>query len=186
MVNRNKRVCPVERTKWLDIKLRKWLHNPKKIFGEFIKDNSVILDVGCGSGFFTIELAKMMNNSGKIIAADLQKGMLKKVEQKIKGKEIEERIVLHKCNKDKIGISEKVDFVLAFYMVHEVPDEYKFLKEIKMILKPDGIFYVVEPKFHVSKIDFKNTINKATALGFKPIKKPRIFWSRAMIFRRCS
>ncbi len=186
MVNKSKRVCPVERTKWLDVGLRKWAHNPKKFLREFIKDNMVILDVGCGSGFFTIKIAEMLGNSGKVIAADLQEGMLNKVKQKIKGREIEERIVLHKCNKNEVGISEKVDLVLAFYMVHEVPDENKFFKEIKSILKPDGIFYVVEPKFHVSKIDFKNSINKAAELGFKPIKEPRIFWSRAIIFKKCS
>ena len=146
----------------------------------------VVLDVGCGPGFFTVEMAKMVGDSGKVIAADLQEGMINKVKWKIRGKDIEKRIVLHKCKKNEIAVTEKVDLVLAFYMVHEVPDENDFLKEIRSILRPNGILYIVEPKFHVSSKAFKDTIKKATSLGFEPIKKPRICLSRAMVLKKCS
>jgi ubiquinone/menaquinone biosynthesis C-methylase UbiE len=182
----NKRVCPVTKTRWLDVKFRKWIHNPNKLFNGYIKEDMVILDVGCGSGFFTVELAKMINGSGKVIAADLQDGMLDKVKQKIRGTDIEGKILLHKCGKNKIGVTEKVDFVLAFYMVHEVPEQVRFLEEIKSILKPNGIFYLVEPKFHVSKTEFKITEKNAIELGFKPIKKPKIYLSRAVVLERSS
>ncbi len=60
----------------------------------------------------------MVGKSGRVIAADMQEGMLQKVKEKITGTELEERILLHKCGKDNIGVSEAVDFVLLFYMVH--------------------------------------------------------------------
>jgi hypothetical protein len=53
----------------------------------------------------------MLNDSGKVIAADLQKGMLDKVVRKIKGTELEQRIVIHKCESTEIGVTE---FVLSF------------------------------------------------------------------------
>ena len=185
MKNKN-RVCPLSRAKHLDMGLRKWIHNPKKILGEYIEKEMVILDVGCGSGFFSVAMAEMVDGPGKVIAADLQEGMLRKVEMKIKGNGLKNKIILHKCDEDRIGISEPVDFVLAFYMMHEVPDQDNFLKEIKSILKENGILYIVEPKGHVSKKDFENTVNNAIELGFKPIKKPRIYLSRAVVFNKAS
>jgi len=54
--------------------------------------------------------------------------MLQKLGNKIKGTDLEERITLIKCDKDKINLSEKVDFILAFFMVHEVPNRNSFLR----------------------------------------------------------
>ena len=72
----------------------------------------------------------MVGKNGKIYAVDLQEGMLEKLREKINGTELEERIILHKCEEDKIGLSEQVDFVLAFYMVHELTTPDVFFKEM--------------------------------------------------------
>ncbi len=181
MIKNKKRVCPVERSHGLDNIFRKLIHNPRKILGNYIKEGMTILDIGCGPGFFSIEIAKMVGNSGKVIAADLQKGMLDKLESKIKGKEIGKRIKLHKCTENRIGVSEKVDFALAFYVVHEIPNQESFMTEVKSILKPNGLFFIIEPSFHVSKQEFKDCIKKATELGFKPIKMPKVLFSRAIV-----
>ena len=106
------------------------LQNPNKILKKHIKEGMTVLDIGCGSGFFSTEIAKMVGDSGKVIAVDLQEGMLKLLKTKIQGTEIEKRIRLHKCEERTIDISEKVDFALAFYMVHEVPDRKNFFKKM--------------------------------------------------------
>ncbi len=179
--NRNRRVCPVENAKSLDNVFRKLAHNPKRLLKNYIREGMSVLDVGCGPGFFSIEMAAMVGKTGKVIAADLQEGMLEKVKSKIKGKEIEKHIVLHKCTKNKIGLSENIDFALAFYMVHEVPDQKKFFREIKSILKPGGKIFIIEPRFHVSEKAFENTIGIAKETGFKPVKRENVFLSRAVV-----
>ena len=185
MFDKNKRVCPVERADGLDNKVRRLLQNPRKILGDYVKEGMTALDLGCGPGFFSVEMARMVGESGRVVSTDLQEGMLQKLKDKIQGTEIEKRIKLHKCEDDKIGVSENVDFVLAFYMVHEVPDQNKFFEEIKSILKPNGKALIVEPKlFHVSKGEFKETITKAKEIGLEPVEKPRIFLSRAMILEK--
>ena len=83
MSNRNNRVCPVERAGSLDNRVRKWLQNPKKILEPYITEGMIVLDVGCGPGFFSIDMAQMVGNSGRVIASDLQEGMLQKVRNKI-------------------------------------------------------------------------------------------------------
>jgi len=182
MVDKNKRVCPVERAGILDGRVRRLLHNPQKILGNYVKEGMTVLDLGCGPGFFSIEMARIVGDSGRVIAADLQDGMLQKLKFKIQGTTLDKRIMLNECEEDKIGVSEHVDFILAFYMVHEVPDQKKFFREIKSILKPNGKTIIVEPKlFHVSKGAFKETIMKVKEIGLEPVEKTSILFSRAMI-----
>ena len=143
-----------------------------------------VLDIGCGPGFFSIDMAQMVGKSGRVIASDLQEGMLQKVRDKIKGTELEERIILHKCEENKIGVSEHVDFVLLFYMVHEIPNKEEFFNEIGTILKPNGQVLIVEPPFHVSKSAFEETVRKARDVGFTDVEVPNVFFSKTVILKK--
>ncbi len=181
---RKNRVCPVELAGSLDNRIRRWIQDPRKILGPYIKEGMTVLDFGCGPGFFSIEIAHMVGKSGRVIASDLQEGMLQKLRNKIQGTEFEERITLHKCEKNKIGLSEEVDFVLAFYMLHEIPNQGELFNEIKSILKPNGQVFIVEPPFHVSRKAFEETIKKAQDAGFTLIESPKVFFSKTVILRK--
>jgi ubiquinone/menaquinone biosynthesis C-methylase UbiE len=178
---KNKRICPVEYAVGLDNSVRRLLQNPRKILKPYIHEGMTVLDLGCGPGFFSIEIAKMLKDSGKVIAADLQEGMLEKVNKKIKGTALEQRITLHKCQEDTIGVIENVDFVLIFYMIHEVPNQNNLLKELESILKPEGKVFIIEPKFHVSKKSFEEMINKTKNIGFQIVDRPKVFISRTVL-----
>jgi len=178
------RVCPVEHAGSLDAFFRRWLQNPQKILESYVKEGMAILDMGCGPGFFSIEMAKMVGPGGRVISADLQQGMLQKLARKIKGTELAERIVLVKCDKDSINVSEKVDFILAFYTVHEVPDKEPFFTQLRALLNQEGHFLIVEPKlFHVSRPEFETTIRLAEDAGFKVYPGPKLFLSWSAILR---
>jgi ubiquinone/menaquinone biosynthesis C-methylase UbiE len=178
---KNQNVCPTALAGSLDNSIRRFFQNPRKLLGKYIKPGMTIMDLGCGPGFFSIEMAKMLNGSGKVIAADLQEGMLLKVNQKISGTALEQQIILHQCQNDRIGIQEKVDFILAFYMIHEVPDQVKLFNELKTILKPEGTMFIVEPKFHVSKSAFEAMVILIEKSGFEIIDRPGITMSRALL-----
>jgi ubiquinone/menaquinone biosynthesis C-methylase UbiE len=177
----NSKICPVEKAGGLDNSVRRFLQNPQKLLKPFICEGMTVLDLGCGPGFFSIEIAKLLGNSGKVIAADLQNGMLEKVYKKIRGTDLEHRVELHKCQSDKIGVSEKVDFVLAFYMIHEVPDHDRLFGELKSILKPDGQLYIIEPKFHVTKKEFEKMVDNLKGIGFEIVDRPKVFFSRTVL-----
>jgi ubiquinone/menaquinone biosynthesis C-methylase UbiE len=179
--DKKQRICPVEIAGLLDNSFRKLIHNPYKLLNPYINKGMTVLDIGCGPGFFSIEIAKMLSDSGKVIAADLQEGMLERVKQKIKGTELDQSIVLHKCGENKIGITENVDFVLAFYMIHEVPDQNNLFRELKSILKSNGKIYIIEPKFHVSKKSFEEMINRIKDIGFEIVDRPKVFFSRTVL-----
>ena len=184
MSDRKHHVCPVERAGNLDSRIRRWLQNPQKIIGAYVEEGMTVLDVGCGPGLFSIDMAQMVGESGRVIAADLQEGMLQKLREKIKGTELEGRIRLHKCEEDAISVSENVDFVLLFYVVHEVKNKKKFFNEIVNILKPNGQMLIVEPPFHVSKTAFEETVRKAREAGLTEVERPKVFLSKTAILKK--
>ena len=184
MSERNKCVCPVEIAGGLDTRLRRWIQNPKRILGPYMREGMIVLDIGCGPGFFSIDMAQMVGKSGRVIAAYLQEGMLQKLRDKIQGTVLEERVTLHKCEENSTNMSEHVDFVLLFYMVHEVPDVEGFFSEVETILNPGGQVLMVEPPFHVSKKAFKNTIKKANDAGLAVVERPKLFLNKAVLLKK--
>jgi ubiquinone/menaquinone biosynthesis C-methylase UbiE len=178
------RVCPVELSGGLDNVVRRWLQNPSKLLRPYVVRGMTALDFGCGPGFFTMEMAKMVGKSGRVIACDLQDGMLQKLRDKITGSELKGIITLHKCPVDRIGVTDPVDFVLIFYMLHEVPDQEKYLKEIAALLKPNGKILLVEPPFQVSKSEFEATLNKAKAAHLAVVESPKVFMGRTAVLEK--
>jgi len=184
MSDRSNRICPVEKADSLDTKIRRLVQNPRRILKPYIKNGMTVLDVGCGPGFFTLEIARMVAPSGRVIAADLQEGMLRIVRDKINGTALESRITLHKCEPDKIGLKDNVDFALLFYIVHEIPNKDKFFQEIAALLKPQGQVFIVEPPFHVNKKAFQATLDKARAAGVTVTARPKLFFSKAALLTK--
>jgi len=174
-------VCPAEFAGSLDNSFRRWLHNPQKILKPYIKQGMSVLDLGCGPGVFTVEIAKLVGEAGKVVAADLQDGMLEIVGGKIKGTTFEQRVILHKCQENSIGFIGKMDFILAFWMVHEVPDHDRLFGELQSILKLGGMLYIIEPKFHVSRSAFQKMSDRLIRTGFKIVDRPKVFFSRAIV-----
>jgi ubiquinone/menaquinone biosynthesis C-methylase UbiE len=183
MESSRNRVCPVGLANSLDNRVRRWLHNPETILAQYVKEGMTVLDIGCGPGFFSIEMAKMVGENGKVISADLQDGMLQKLRKKIQRTELEKRIELVKCDKDRINVPERVDFILAFFMVHEAPDKNSFFRQLKDILRQGGELLLVEPKlFHVSRKEFESATRIAEEAGFKMYPGPPICfgWSAVL------
>lgn len=184
MSDKNHRICPVEDSGKLDSRIRGWFQSPRKILAPHIQDGMTALDVGCGPGFFSIEMTRLVGPSGRVIAADLQDGMLEKVANKVRGTALADRITLHQCQDDKIGVSEMVDFVLAFYVVHELPDQEQFFTEMHAITSPGGRVLIGEPPFHVSKKAFGQTTQKAKYAGFDLMERPNVFFSQTMLLQK--
>ncbi len=174
-------VCPVERAGTLDAAIRKWIHNPKRILQPYIDEGMTVLDLGCGPGFFTMEMARRVGKTGRVIAADLQEGMLAKLKAKIQDADWANRVTLHPCRAERIALSEKFDFILVFYMLHEVPDPAGFLREIRSLLKPGGRVLIAEPKWHVTRSKFQESIGVMKQAGFSVREEPVIRFSRAVV-----
>jgi len=176
--------CPPGCCIVFDNPLRRLVQNPIKILKPYIKPGWTILDVGPGMGYYTIALAGLAGEKGKVIAADLQTPMLEGIRRRAEKAGVAGRIKLHQAMPHKIGVNEPVDFCLAFWMVHEVPDRQRFLGEIVSLLTPGGLFLFAEPKIHVTKAIYNASLDILKRLGMTVINEPKIFISYAAVLKK--
>lgn len=177
-------VCPWWGGYFIDNPLRRLLHDPKKIVGPYVKPGMTVMDIGCGMGFCSISMAKMVGDNGRVIAVDFQQKMLDVLRRRAEKAGVADRITTHKCEQDRLGIEAHADFALAFMMVHEVPDQPRLLAEIYACLKPGGKLLVAEPKIHVPGPAFKQTVATAEELGFRVAEEPPVRWCRAVVLQK--
>lgn len=176
-------VCSVRHAWALDNFLRRWAHNPDRMFGPWVRPGMAVLDVGCGPGFASIGLARLVGPTGRVTAVDLQPEMLEMLRIKADGLGLADRIDPVSCGPENIAVAGPFDFAVAFYMVHETPDPRLFLRQLRAVMKPGGAFFVAEPKFHVGKKAMAQTLAAAQEAGFELEATPRLFVSRTAVFR---
>lgn len=169
---------PVEKAGALESRLRQLLQNPKRILEKYVQPGMTILDLGCGTGYFTIEIARLLGDSGKVFAADVQKGMLEILRQKLNDSKLQHKIQIHNCPEDCICLTEKFDFILAFYTFHEMKYLDNIIAELKTLIKPETKILIAEQQFHVSKYTFKTLIQKMEVNGFIICERPKMFFTR--------
>jgi len=124
----------------------------------------------------------MAGKNGTVMACDLQDEMLGKVRKKAEKKKIK-NIVYVKTDKDKINISDKLDFALCFYIVHEVPDSLAFFMEIAEHMKKGGKVLFAEPGFAVDDAEFNTSIENAKKAGFEAAEQRKIPGSKAVLLQ---
>jgi ubiquinone/menaquinone biosynthesis C-methylase UbiE len=176
-----KHVCPWWLCFTFDNPFRRVLHNPSKLLSPYIHKGDMVIDVGAGMGYFSIPLAELVGPSGRVIAIDIQLKMLSALVSRARKKGVSERIKTHLADPGAIGIHEKADFILAFWMVHEVSNRRQFFSEIRSLMKPGGQFLMVEPIVHVSREKFLRTIETANELGFFVKDSPKIRISHSVL-----
>jgi len=95
-------------------------------------------------------------------------------------------IRLHKSEPNNLGVDTPVDFILAFWMVHEVPDTKVFFHQIRSCLKPNGRILIAEPTFHVSLKRFQEILVSAQESGLNLCETPCLRFSRSAVLKNDS
>lgn len=181
LLSLNCHVCPWWLGYTFDNRFRRLFHDTEKILGPYVKEGMTAIDIGCGMGYFSIGLANLVGEKGSVISVDIQQNMLNVLGKRAQKADVAHRIHLHRCEPERIGIDQKVDFALTFWMVHEVPYRKEFFEEIFSILKARGKYLLVEPKVHVSRARFEEILKCCMQTGFKRLGDPQISLSRAVL-----
>jgi ubiquinone/menaquinone biosynthesis C-methylase UbiE len=157
--------------------LRRLWQQPKKVLAPFVGEGMVVLEPGCGMGFFTLDLARMVGPNGRVVAVDLQERMLAGLRRRAARAGLLDRIDVRLAHASRLGVGDlagRVDVAFALHVVHEVADATGFFTEIAATLKADGKLLFVEPRGHVSEDAFAASLAMAEKAGFRVSDRPSI------------
>ncbi len=174
-------VCPWWLCFTFDNPLRKLIHNPEAILSPYVHHGDRVIDIGSGMGYFTIPLARLVSPKGHVLAIDVQEKMLSGLRSRAKKNGVSDRIEVHLASQKSLGIHEKADFILVFWMAHEVPDQATFFREIRDLLKSNGSLLLVEPIVHVRRKYFLRTVQFAIETGLIVKESPKIRLSQSVL-----
>lgn len=127
-------VCPWWIGYFLLNPLRKLRQNPEKILSPFVGEGMRCVDAGSAMGYFSLPMAGLTGPNGKVYCVDLQERMLSALTKRASRAGVETSIEIRQAGFDSLNIDdlkETVDFVLAFAVVHEVPDAGRFFQSLR-------------------------------------------------------
>lgn len=118
----------------------KWRNDTMKRMA--VKPGSKCLDICCGTGDWTIQLAEAVGEKGEVKGLDFSKNMLKVAQEKVKPYP---QIELIHGNAMKLPFEDNVfDYVTIGFGLRNVPDYMQVLKEMNRVLKPGGMAVCLE------------------------------------------
>jgi len=177
-------VCPWWIGHLLTSPIRQLWQNPRSMLAPFVTEGMTVLEPGPGMGFFTLELARLVGPAGHVVAVDVQPRMLGALRRRASKAGLLDRIETRQVTDDALGIGDlagKVDFVLAFAMVHEVGDAARFFAEVSAAMKRGARLLMSEPVGHVTEARFTATLDLAARFGLRTERRPSIRVSRSAV-----
>jgi ubiquinone/menaquinone biosynthesis C-methylase UbiE len=179
-------VCPWWFVRTFDNRIRRMAHDPEEIFGAVVHRGMRVVDVGCGAGFNTEGLARLVGPEGLVAAVDLQPRMLAMTRRRLErsGFSARAEFIQSTANDLGLGTQRRFGFATAFWMVHEVPDVERLFEQLRLALEDRACLLVSEPKLHVSGRAFEASVRAALDAGFKERDRPEIALSRSVLLVR--
>jgi|SRR5579884_344259 len=151
----SKRVCPWWLGYFLASPVRRWISDdPRKLLAPYVREGMTVLEPGPGMGFFTVPLAELVGASGRVIAVDLQPRMIAGLKRRVAKAGLAGRVESRVVAADSLSVSDlagKVDFILAFALVHEMPSSSRFFQEVGAAAKSGAKLLLAEPAGHVKE-----------------------------------
>ncbi|HOI47965.1 MAG TPA: class I SAM-dependent methyltransferase [Prolixibacteraceae bacterium] len=164
------KVCPWWMGYLLLFPLRKIRHNPDQIAGPFLKPGMKVIDYGSAMGYFSLPMARMVGETGRVYCFDIQPRMFVNLLRRARKAGLEQRIeprLITGSDRDFEGMDQLADFALLFAVAHEVPDQEALFARLYRMLKPGATLFFAEPPGHVKIREFLRSVSWAEKAGFR-------------------
>jgi len=196
---KGRKIAPVmtyEGADWLTRSTRIQEENPQKLIDALsIKPGQTICDLGCGNGYYTLELARLVGPTGKVLAVDIQPEMLRLLENRAGLNNLKNiQLILNTPIDPKLP-ANSVDLILVVDVYHELSYPEHMLKALRKSLKPDGRIVLVEfrgedptvPIKPLHKMTKKQVRKELEPNGYKLVEEfDELPWQHVMFFGKAS
>lgn len=180
-------VCPWWVGYLLASPIRRLWQDPARILAPYVREGMAVLEPGPGMGFFTLELARLVGASGRVIAVDVEAKMIERLKRRAAKAGLLDRIEARVVPPASMLLDDRdsaVDFVFAFAVVHEFPDAARFFVEAARAMKAGATLLLAEPAGHVSEAEFANELASAAENGLKLVDRPSVRGCAAALLRK--
>ena len=190
------RVMGHESAKWLERPQRERQEQGARMLASLkIRPGDVVADIGAGSGYHTIRLARLVGPGGRVKAVDIQQEMLDLIRKRQKRQGLRNiDLVLGKADDPNLP-AESLDLVLMVDVYHEFEWPFEMMQHIVRALKPGGRVAFVEFKLEDPSIPVKTVHKMSEAQVLKEMRPFGLVhqetvrtlpWQHVIIFRKPS
>jgi SAM-dependent methyltransferase len=163
------RPMPHQMARWLDHPARLRYRNPGEILGLFgLFGGMTVLDLGCGTGLFTAEMARMVGQGGTVHAVDLQAPLLARARQRLEAAGLAGRVRFHHAGAYGLPLADNsVEVAVLVAVLGEIPNRPAALGELRRVLIPGGRLAVSEELPDPAYVPAPILRRWAEAVGFR-------------------
>ena len=135
----------VEGAPWLERGEREREENPDLAIRLLrIRQGATVADIGAGSGYMTVRLARAVGPTGKVFATDIQAGMLTLLRQNVARAGLENVVPVLGVHDDPRLPAGAIDLAIMVDVYHELSQPQQVLRRIRDALTPDGRLVLLE------------------------------------------
>jgi ubiquinone/menaquinone biosynthesis C-methylase UbiE len=179
---------------WLDRPDRQAEEKPDLAIKELnLKSGMVIADIGCGTGYYSIRMAKRVSPGGRVLSDDIQPEMLDRLRASAKAANVTNIETIQGSESNPHLPPDTVDLAIMVDVYHELSRPQRMLQHIREALKPDGQLVLLEyrkedpsvpirPEHKMSLADVKAEIEPE---GYEFVKSVETLpWQHMIFFKR--
>lgn len=168
-------------------------NSPKLLQALGVKPGQVICDLGCGNGYYALDLARLVGPQGRVLGVDIQPEMLHLLEHRAAEADLENIEPIQGTLIDPKLPAAGVDLVLLVDVYHEFSHPEQMLQGIRRALKPEGRMVLVEfraedltvPIKPLHKMSRKQILKEIPPNGFRLVEEyEELPWQHVMFFQR--
>jgi ubiquinone/menaquinone biosynthesis C-methylase UbiE len=141
--------------------------SPNKLIKRLdLREDFNVLEIGPGPGYFSVKVAKELKK-GKLVLADIQQEMLDYSRKRLNARNIN-NVEYKLCNGKTLDFdNESFDRVFMVTVIGEVDNKREYLKEIKRIIKDEGVLSISELAGDPDKLSIEELKDLVCSEGFK-------------------
>lgn len=176
--------CPASLLGWmLDNPIRRRYTRPV-LDRVGLRPGDIVLELGSGTGVFTVAAAQRIGPQGRFVAVDIQPEMIKRVEQRVRAAGLA-NVETHAADAYHLPLADgSIDRAFLISVLEEIPDPVCALAELSRVLKPEGILSITAEFMDPDYWFPIETIRQLQVADFALVKRFGNLWCYTLNFRK--